>query len=54
MLVIKMHAEIIIITPYTNIREGWEESFKAMAKKEDDRLLDEDDLDHFVDLEKWQ
>lgn len=54
MLVIKMHSEIIVITPYEDIREGWEESFKIMADKRNDQLLDEDDLDHSIDLEEWK
>ncbi|HJD59541.1 MAG TPA: AbrB/MazE/SpoVT family DNA-binding domain-containing protein [Rickettsia endosymbiont of Omalisus fontisbellaquei] len=49
-LTVKNHS--LIITPYENIREGWEESFKTMAKKKDDQLLDEDYID--LDTEGWE
>lgn len=49
-LTVKNHS--LIITTYENIREGWEESFKTMAKKKDDQLLDEDYID--LDTEGWE
>jgi antitoxin MazE len=32
----------IIIHPVTSSREGWKEAFKAMAEKNDDRLIVDD------------
>jgi len=32
----------IVIRPARSPREGWEESFRSMAARGDDRLLDED------------
>ncbi len=49
-LTVKNHS--LIITPYENIREGLEESFKTMAEKKDDQLLDEDYID--LDTEGWE
>ncbi|HJD55760.1 MAG TPA: hypothetical protein LFW21_03840 [Rickettsia endosymbiont of Pyrocoelia pectoralis] len=43
-LTVKNHS--LIITPYEDIREGWEESFKTMAENKDDYLLDEDYIDN--------
>ena len=34
----------IIIKPFHNAREGWEEAFKLMAEKGDDKLLDNEYL----------
>lgn len=36
-----------------NPRTGWEESFKAMAQAEDDKLLDPEVLDHTFDKDEW-
>ncbi|MGX6960233.1 MAG: AbrB/MazE/SpoVT family DNA-binding domain-containing protein [Rickettsia endosymbiont of Pentastiridius leporinus] len=51
-LTVKNHS--LVITPYENIREGWEESFKAMAKNKDDYLLDKDDINDSLDTEEWK
>lgn len=51
-LTVKNHS--LVITPYEDIREGWEENFKAMAENKDDYLLDEDDIDNSLDTEEWK
>ena len=43
----------IIIKPVSNPRNGWEDSFKKMAKNGDDRLLFDDVFDD-EDLEEWK
>ena len=42
----------LILTSPKNCRQGWEESFKAMAKNGDDTLLD--DVKPTFDEEEWQ
>ena len=45
----------IIIRPISNPRAGWEDAFIAMAKKNDDELLDgEENISHSWDEEEWQ
>jgi len=45
----------IIIRPVTSSREGWEEAFKAMAKKNDDSLIiDDNNMIHSWDDEQWR
>ena len=44
----------LIITPYTELRMGWEKCFKLMAEKNDDALLDPNSVSHFWDEEEWQ
>ena len=34
----------IVIRPSKKVRQGWEESFKRMAKSGDDRLLDSEEV----------
>lgn len=51
-LAIKNHS--LIITPSEEIRAGWEESFKIMAKNGDDNLLDKDVIEHSWDKDEWK
>jgi antitoxin MazE len=51
-LTVKDHS--LIITPYEEVREGWEDSFKLMAENEDDFLLDMDNIEHSWDEEEWK
>jgi antitoxin MazE len=51
-LTIKDHS--LIITPYEEVRAGWEDSFKLMAENEDDLLLDTDNIEHSWDEEEWK
>lgn len=45
----------ILIRPASLPREGWEEAFRSMAEKEDDRLLDLTLASPSRwDLEEWQ
>ena len=45
----------IIIRPVKNAREGWENAFKVMSEKGDDRLIIEDEnMLHSWDEEEWQ
>ena len=45
----------IIIRPVKNAREGWENAFKVMSEKGDDRLIIEDkNMLQSWDEEEWQ
>ena len=45
----------IIIRPIKNAREGWENAFKVMSERGDDRLIIEDEnMLHSWDEEEWQ
>jgi antitoxin MazE len=50
-LTVKDHS--LIITPYEEVRSGWEDSFKLMTENEDDTLLDMDNIEHSWDEEEW-
>jgi antitoxin MazE len=52
---IEVQDDQIIIRPVTYPRQGWDETFQAMAESGDDRLLD-DDLTGLTqwDQEEWQ
>ena len=43
----------IILTPISEIRKGWDESFGLMAKNNDDSLIDENARNSF-DREGWE
>ena len=45
----------IIIRPVQHVRQGWEETFKAMGERGDDELLDDEALiSNDWDEEEWQ
>jgi antitoxin MazE len=45
----------IIIRPVSSPRSGWEDAFRMMAEKGDDRLVIEDEnISHLWDEEEWQ
>ncbi len=45
----------LIIRPLQQAREGWDDAFKKMAEKGDDRLIiDDEKLSHTWDEEEWQ
>lgn len=44
----------LIITPCMNTKTGWEESFKLMAKNNDDALLDIGSSTYSWDEDEWQ
>jgi antitoxin MazE len=45
----------IIVRPVSDPREGWEDTFKAMAKAGDDKpVIDDESLRHSWDEEEWQ
>jgi antitoxin MazE len=37
---IKVEDNKIVLSPFVELRTGWEDAFKAMAVKQDDALLD--------------
>lgn len=39
----------LILKPVKNVREGWNEAFKKMADREDDKLL----IDDIFEEEEW-
>ena len=45
----------IIIRPVSNVRAGWDDAFKAMAKMGDDAIIDEmDNISNSWDDTEWQ
>jgi antitoxin MazE len=45
----------IIVRPVKNVRQGWEEAFKVMGERGDDKLLDADVLPPMSwDEEEWE
>lgn len=44
----------LIITPYEEIRAGWEKCFQLMAENKDDTLLDVSSLSNSWDEDEWQ
>ena len=53
---IEVNGSEIIVRPMRRPREGWEDSFRRMAARNDDRLLDEETLPKLSrwDEEEWQ
>ena len=51
-LLVKNHS--LIITASEDVRAGWEESFRQMAKNGDDKLLDKDNIVHSWDEDEWK
>jgi antitoxin MazE len=44
----------LIIAPAKAARSGWDEAFKAMAERGDDRALLPEDLEHRFDGTEWE
>lgn len=44
----------LIVTPIREMRVGWEEAFKLMARDNNGQLLDSELADHSWDQEEWQ
>lgn len=44
----------IVIKRAKTIREGWKEAFQKMARRGDDKLLNEDIISNKWDDEEWQ
>ncbi len=45
----------IIVRPVKEVREGWDEAFRAMREQGDDELIiDDSDISHSWDEEEWQ
>ena len=45
----------IIIRPISNPRSGWDDAFRKMYEKGDDKMMDLDEgISHSWDEEKWQ
>jgi antitoxin MazE len=53
---IEVNGSEIILRPMRRPREGWEDSFRRMAAKGDDRLLDDESLSTLSswDDKEWQ
>jgi antitoxin MazE len=51
---ITVEGNALIIKPVREVRQGWEERFKAMAASGDDRLLDEDSPATEWHAAEWQ
>lgn len=53
---IEVQRDQIVIRSLRRPRQGWEESFREMARRGDDRLLDEESLltQSSWDEEEWQ
>ena len=45
----------IVIRPVLNLREGWNNAFKMMAKNcEDNLIFDTENISHLWDEEEWE
>ncbi len=44
----------IVIKRAKTMREGWKEAFQKMARRGDDKLLNEDIINNKWDEEEWQ
>jgi antitoxin MazE len=44
----------LIVTPYEEVRAGWEKCFQLMAENKDDTLLDVSSLANSWDEDEWQ
>jgi len=45
----------IIIRPVSNPRSGWDDAFRAMADRSDDKIIDEaENISHSWDDDEWQ
>lgn len=44
----------LIVTPYEEVRAGWEKCFQLMAENKDDTLLDVSSLSNSWDEDEWQ
>ncbi len=44
----------LIVTPYEEVRAGWEKCFQLMAKNKEDTLLDVSSLSNPWDEDEWQ
>ncbi len=44
----------LIIRAAGNPRSGWDQAFKSMAERNDDKLLDQAIVDHEWDEENWE
>lgn len=49
-LIVDEKEKKIILKPIKKIREGWNDSFKLMHKKNDDKLI----IDDSIDLNDWE
>jgi antitoxin MazE len=50
---IAVQRDQLVIRPTSRPRYGWDEQFRAMARRGDDRLLDEPAATHW-DLSEWK
>lgn len=54
-VVLEVEKNRIIIRPFSNPREGWEQAFKGMSENGDDELtLGAEEIFHSWDEEEWQ
>jgi antitoxin MazE len=52
---IEVEKNQIIIRPIKNAREGWDDAFKVMGEKGDDKhIITDENLSHSWDEEEWQ
>jgi len=55
-VVLEAQKDQLIIRPKKNVRQGWESAFRAMAKNNDDQLLDKESIinQSSWDAEEWE
>ena len=51
---LKVKDHSLIVTPYEEVRAGWEKCFQLMAENKDDTLLDGNSLSNSWDEDEWQ
>lgn len=52
-VVVTVKGNTLILAPYNEPRQGWDEAFKLMAQHGDDNLLDKETMTEF-DNEEWE
>ena len=51
---IEVEKNQIIIRPVKNVRDGWDDAFKLMGKKDDDEpIIEDENISHSWDEEEW-
>ena len=52
---IEVEKDQIIIRPVKDAREGWDDAFKVMGEKGDDKpIIEDEDIVHSWDEDEWQ
>lgn len=53
-LAFKVAKEGLLLSPVRQVREGWEDAFKASSKDKKEQLLLSDSLENSFDKDEWE